>query len=102
MILTISNQVIHFFGILILIIVIIITLTLYLYNYTTDIDFAGLPPKDKSKLFDERFVSLLYYNASVNGGLGDSAIYPTSNKGKIYTSIYLIIIAAGIFTAIDF
>ena len=69
-------------------------MTIYLYNFTDDTDFANVPNNN-------RFVALFYYNCSVHGTLGDALIYPISNKGRIYTSIYLIIIAAGIMTAID-
>ena len=92
----------HFIKILLVIICLIILLTSFIYSYATDKDFANLPPKNKDKLIDDRYISLFYYNASVHGGLGDAVIYPTSNFAKIYTSIYLVIIAAGIFTALDF
>ena len=47
-----------------------------------------------------RFIALFYYNSSTHGGLGDALIYPTSIKARIYTSIYLIIIAGSVLTAI--
>ncbi len=99
---TLKRNLEHFIKILLVIICLIILLTSFLYSYATDNDFANLPPKSKTKFIDDRYISLLYYNASVHGGLGDSMIYPISNFGKMYTSIYLIVIAAGVFTALDF
>ena len=96
----VSQNKIHFVKIIIIIIIIILTLTTCLYLYTDETDFAHLPPKTKSKLIDDRFVALFYYNSSVHGGLGDAMIYPISNFAKLYTSVYLIIIASGIFTAL--
>ena len=101
MFVTISNNLTHFTKILIIILLLIITLTIILYNFTDDNDFANLPPKDKSKIIDDRFISLFYYNSSTPGGLGDAKIYPISNLGKLYTSIYLIIVIAGFFTVLD-
>ncbi len=99
---SIRNNLSHFFKILSIIILLIFILTVFLYNFMDEKDLANLPPKNKNKLFDNRFVSLFYYNSSIHGGLGDSALYPISNFAKLYTAFYLIIIAAGIFTAIDF
>ncbi len=99
---TLKRNLIHFSKIFIIIICLVIGLSTFLYMYSDDTDFANLPPKDPTKVIDDRYISLLYYNSSVHGGLGDAVIYPTSTFGKIYTSIYLIIIAAGIFTALDF
>ncbi len=101
MFITLSNNFGHFIKILIIIILIIILLTIGLYNFTDDTDFANLPLKNKSKIIDERFISLFYYNCSTHGGLGDARIYPISNFAKLYTSFYLIIVIAGIFTVID-
>lgn len=94
---SISRNLIHFCCMILYILIIIFSLTIYLYNFTDDNDFKNVP--NDSKL--NRFIALFYYNSSTHGALGDALIYPISNKGRIYTSIYLIIIAGGIMTAID-
>lgn len=98
---SISYNLKHFSFILLVIIIIITSATFITYYYLDDSDLANLPKKDNKKIIDDRFISLFYYNASVHGGLGDALIYPISNRAKIYTSFYLIIIAAGILTAIE-
>ena len=92
----ILKNIIHFLYIIIIIIIIITILTTCLYNFTDNTDFANVPNDTKLN----RFVALFYYNSSIHGGLGDALIYPISKKARIYTSIYLIIIAGGILTAI--
>ena len=94
---SISRNLIHFIRMIIYILIIIFSLTIYLYNFTDDKDFANVPNDNKLN----RFIALFYYNCSVHGSLGDGLIYPISNKGRIYASTYLIIIAGGIMTAID-
>ena len=101
MFITLSNNLYHFIKILTIMFLIIIILTIILYNFTDDTDFSNLPPKNKSKIIDDRFISLFYYNSSTQGGLGDAKIIPISNFAKIYTSLYLILIIAGIFTVLD-
>ena len=94
---SISKNLIHFLHIILYILILIFSLTIYLYNFTDDNDFSNVP-KDSNL---NRFIALFYYNCSTHGGMGDALIYPISNKGRIYTSIYLIIVAGGILTAID-
>ncbi len=98
---TISYNIKHFSYIFLVIILILTISTMIIYYTMDDNDLANLPPKDKTKMLDDRFISLFYYNASIHGGLGDALIYPISNKAKIYTSLYLVLIAAGVLTAIE-
>jgi hypothetical protein len=98
MIITLSKNKQHYLKIFLIIIVIISINTLILYFLFTENDIANLPSKDKPI---DRIISLFYYNTSVHGSFGDGTLYPISNKAKIYTTIYLLIIAAGILTAID-
>ncbi len=98
---TISYNVKHFTFIFLIIILILTVSTMIIYYTMDDNDLANLPPKDKTKILDDRFISLFYYNASIHGGLGDALIYPKSNKAKLYTSIYLVLVAAGVLTAIE-
>ena len=101
MLFTVKKNFIHFSKIFGIIIISILILTNLLYKFTNDDDFANLPPKDKNKLIDDRFYALFYYNCSTHGGLGDAMIYPKSTMAKLYTSFYLLLVAAGIFTALD-
>ena len=101
MFLTISYNLKHFTFIFLVIILILTISTIITYYTMDDNDLANLPQKNKHILIDDRFISLFYYNASIHGGLGDALIYPKSNKAKIYTAIYLVLIAAGILTAIE-
>jgi hypothetical protein len=101
MFLTISYNLKHFTFIFLVIILILTISTIVTYYTMDDNDLANLPQKNKNILIDDRFISIFYYNASIHGGLGDSLIYPKSNKAKIYTAIYLVLIAAGILTAIE-
>jgi len=98
---TISYNVKHFTFIFLVIILILTISTMIIYYTMDDNDLAHLPPKNKNVLLDDRFISLFYYNASIHGGLGDALIYPISNRAKIYTAIYLVLIAAGVLTAIE-
>ena len=98
---TISYNLKHFTFIFLVIILILTISTMMIYYTMDESDLANLPSKDKNKIIDDRFISLFYYNASIHGGLGDALIYPISNKAKIYTSFYLVLIAAGILTAIE-
>ena len=98
---TISYNLKHFTFIFLVIILILTISTMTIYYTMNDDDLANLPPKNNNLLIDDRFISLFYYNASIHGGLGDALIYPKSNKAKIYTAIYLVLIAAGILTAIE-
>jgi hypothetical protein len=98
---TISYNLKHFTFIFLVIILILTISTMIIYYTMDDTDLANLPPKNKNSLVDDRFISLFYYNASIHGGLGDAMIYPISNKAKLYTAIYLVLIAAGILTAIE-
>ena len=98
---TISYNLKHFTFIFLVIILIITMSTIIIYYTMDETDLANLPPKDKKKILDDRFISLFYYNASIHGGLGDAMIYPISNKAKIYTAIYLVLVVAGILTAIE-
>lgn len=98
---TITYNLKHFTFIFVVIILILTISTIMIYYTMDENDLANLPPKDKTQIFDDRFISLFYYNASIHGGLGDAMIYPKSNKAKIYTAIYLVLIAAGILTAIE-
>jgi hypothetical protein len=101
MILKISSNLAFFIKAIFITFGVIFILTMYLYHFTDDKDIANLPPKDKKKIIDDRFVSLFYYNASIHGGLGDATMYPISNKAKIFTTIYLVIIISGIITGLD-
>ena len=98
---TISYNLKHFTFIFLVIILILTISTMMIYYTMDESDLANLPSKDKNKIIDDRFISLFYYNASIHGGLGDALIYPISNKAKIYTSIYLVLVAAGVLTAIE-
>jgi hypothetical protein len=98
---TISYNLKHFTFIFLVIILILTISTMITYYTMDENDLANLPPKNKNILIDDRFISLFYYNASIHGGLGDAMIYPKSNRAKIYTAIYLVLIAAGILTAIE-
>jgi len=98
---TISYNLKHFIFIFLVIILILTISTIITYYTMDDNDLANLPQKNKNILIDNRFISLFYYNASIHGGLGDALIYPKSNKAKIYTAIYLVLIATGILTAIE-
>ena len=98
---TISYNLKHFTFIFLVIILILTISTMMIYYALDEKDLANLPSKDKTKILDDRFISLFYYNASIHGGLGDALIYPISNKAKLYTAIYIVLIAAGILTAIE-
>ena len=98
---TISYNLKHFTFIFLVIILILTLSTMMIYYALDEKDLANLPSKDKTKILDDRFISLFYYNASIHGGLGDALIYPISNKAKLYTAIYIVLIAAGILTAIE-
>lgn len=77
-------------------------LTFYWYYNATDEDFANLPKKGNGKtIFDDRFISLFYFNCSTYGTLGDAMIYPKSNRAKIFTGSYVLLMTAGLVTAAD-
>jgi hypothetical protein len=77
-------------------------LTLFWYYNATDDDFANLPKKKNgTTIFDDRFISLFYYNCSTYGTLGDAKIYPKSNRAKLFTGGYVLLMTAGLVTAAD-
>lgn len=76
-------------------------LTTLAYKFLTDKDISNLPPKSKYSMFDDRFLSLYLYNVSMFSSLGEAKMYPESNKGKIYTIIYVLISTALILTITD-
>ena len=76
-------------------------LTTFAYKFLTDKDISNLPPQSKKSMFDDRFLSLYLYNISMYSSLGEAKMYPESNKGKIYTIIYVLISSALLLTVSD-
>ena len=56
--------------------------------------------KKNSSIFDDRFISLFYFNCSTYGTLGDALIYPISMRARLYTSFYILLVGAGLLTAL--
>jgi hypothetical protein len=99
----ISYKLIQFGFILLVSILINIILSIYWYYNATEDDFANLPKRNLNKknnsLFDERFTSIFYFNCSTYGTLGDALIYPKSIRARLYTSLYILLVNAGLLTA---
>ena len=101
----ISYKLIQFIVILLISIIINIILSIYWYYNATPNDFTNLPKRNLNKknnsIFDERFISIFYFNCSTYGTLGDALIYPISMRARLYTSIYILLIGAGFLTALS-
>ena len=76
-------------------------LTTFAYKFLSDKDISNLPPKNSKTMFNDRFLSLYLYNVSMFSSLGEAKMYPESNKGKIYTIIYVLISSALLLTITD-
>ena len=76
-------------------------ITSFAYNFLTDKDISHLPPKSNKTMFNDRFLSLYLYNVSMFTSVGEAKMYPESNKGKIYTILYIIISCALLLTVTD-
>jgi len=95
-------KIFEFSTILLISILLNFILSTFLYYYATDDDFANLPKKKKNDIiFNDRFISLFYFNCSTYGTLGDALIYPKSNRAKLYTSLYILLTAAGLITILS-
>jgi len=99
----VSYKLIQFLVIFLISIIINIILSIYWYYNATPNDFANIPKRNKNNksFFDERFISIFYFNCSLYGTLGDALIYPTSMKARLYTSIYILLFGAGFLTALS-
>jgi hypothetical protein len=100
----VSYKFIQFIVILFISILINIILSIYWYYNATSNDFANLPKRNLNKknnfIFDDRFISLFYFNCSTYGTLGDALIYPISMRARLYTSFYILLVGAGLLTAL--
>ncbi len=77
-----------------------LSLTIGAYHIFNDKDISNLPPKTNN-YFDDRFISLLFYNVSTYTTLGDAKMYPESKRAKLYTITYVIITSALLVTIAD-
>jgi hypothetical protein len=91
----------QFFVYLMVLLVINVFMAFFLYSWVTDADFSGLPPKDKSKTFDSRLVALFYYNSITLSTLGYGDVVPISDRARMFVGIYVVLITAGLITALD-
>jgi hypothetical protein len=72
-----------------------------LYHLVTDKDFTGLPKKDHTKTFDDRFVALFYFNSITISTLGYGDIVAISNRARLFVGIYVALITSGIITVLS-
>ena len=86
---------------LVVLLIINVILALFFYSWVTDADFSGLPPKDPSKRFDSRLIALFYYNSITLSTLGYGDVVPISDRARIFIGIYVVLITAGLITALD-
>jgi hypothetical protein len=73
----------------------------YMYINFDDSDFSGLPKKDSTKLFDNRYIALFYFNSTTISTIGAGEIIPISNRARLFIGIYAALVTAGIFTAFE-
>lgn len=98
----ISKKILEFSLILLISILLNFILSIFLYYTLVEGDFANLPKLKKNDgLFNERFISLFYFNCSTYGTLGDPLIYPISIRARLYTSFYILLTAAGLITILS-
>jgi hypothetical protein len=96
------QKILEFFTILLISILVNFLLSTFLYYYATDADFANIPKRKKNDgIFNDRLIALFYFNCSTYGTLGDALIYPKSNRAKLYTSLYVLLTAAGLITILS-
>jgi len=84
-----------------LIMIINYLVTSFVYSWATDDDITGLPSKDSSKMFDDRFISLFYFNIITFTTVGYGDMLPKSNRAKLFISVYVALVAAGLLTALE-
>lgn len=72
------------------------TMALFMNFWITDKDFNGLPKTG----CNDRFIALFYYNINIFAKIGSDQIFPISNRARLFISLYVIFITAGLITII--
>jgi len=71
-------------------------MSVFMNSWITDEDYSGLPKSG----FKDRLIALFYYNVNIFAKIGSDEIFPISNRARLFISLYVILITAGLITII--